>query len=427
MIAIAKMVVVLLALIDVQVSVLDGPTIAGKLQQLDAENAVIAAADGTQTTVAVASMIDVKFVLPEGEAVPQSSASLQAVLRDGSVLPVSQAEASATTVTMKSDLLGDLKISRPAVRALLLQELRDEWKPQWDAFLERNNTKDLLIVAKRDDSGLDFLAGVVSSVGAEVVPFLLDGDEIPVARSRVFGVVFSATDNASTQLAGDLSLQLTGDFSVRAGSVIMEGEQFRFETSWGQSLSIAADRLTAIDFSNGRLHYLSDLEPLSERYFGLDPPGREWGALFSEDLATRTGLSSQWRMSRDRFPNNGRPRLTLRGQVYRKGLCIFPKAAIEYALDGKYSKLTAVVGVDDDVAFNQQKGRAPTAVELRVMADGEELLKRLINAPDEPFVLDLKLTGVTTLALIVDFGDGESTCDYLDLADARLIVDTSEK
>jgi hypothetical protein len=66
-------------------------------------------------------------------------------------------------------------------------------------------------------------------------------------------------------------------------------------------------------------------------------------------------------------------------------------------------------------------------VELRVEADGAEVFRKLINAPDKPFLLDLDLSDVTTLTVIVDFGDGQSTCDYLDLADAKLIVDTKQK
>lgn len=89
--------------------------------------------------------------------------------------------------------------------------------------------------------------------------------------------------------------------------------------------------------------------------------------------------------------------------------------------------MKALVGVDDDVAFNQQEGRKPTAVELRIEADGEQIFKTLINALDDPLPVDLKMTGVSTLSIIVDFGDGSSVCDFLDLADARLIVDTSAK
>jgi hypothetical protein len=36
--------------------------------------------------------------------------------------------------------------------------------------------------------------------------------------------------------------------------------------------------------------------------------------------------------------------------------------------------------------------------------------------------LQLPLSGVSTLTILVDFGDNESTCDWLDLADAKLLI-----
>jgi hypothetical protein len=375
----------------------------------------------------LANVIDVRFGNSDEPPAPKQSNAQFVQLLDGSALLVSDIEATAEFVTAGSAESKSLRIPRSAVRATRLQTLEEDWEPQWAAFLQRNNNKDLLIVAKRDGSGLDFLAGVVSAVGAEEVPFLLDGDEIPVPRARVFGIVFAKQDPKASVLNGSIRLSLTDGTQLMASKLSLTGETLNVDTSWGQSLDVSMDRLAAIDFSSGRIHFLSDLEPLSEQYFGLDPPGREWGPLFEEDRATRTGMSRQWKMSRDSFPNSGRPPLTLRGKQYRKGLCIFPSARVEYALDGRYSSLQAVVGVDDEVAFNQLAGKPPSVVELRVESDGDEVFRKLVTAPEEPVELKLDLKGVTTLAIIVDFGDESSTCDYLDIANARLFVDTSAK
>lgn len=428
MLVILKLIGISLTLLDVRVMLLDGRIQQGQLVSLSAENVVLTDSEGATSSLPIADVMQV-LVTASGEQPEKqpSSDELQLVLRDGSSVPISQAEATADDVTATAAGLGDLKLGRAFVRAVRLQPLKDEWQPQWNAFLERRNEKDLLIVAKRDGSGLDFLAGIVSSIGAEEVPFLLDGDQIPVPRSRVFGVLFAAAESTADAVAGSAVLSLTDGSTLGVSAVSMNEQQLQVTTTWGQTLQIVADRLSEIDFSSGRLHYLSDLEPLSERYYGLDPPGLEWGSLFAADQETRTGLSAQWRMSRDRFPNNGRPPLTLRGRVFRKGVCIFPRASIDYALDGRYSRFTAVVGVDDDVAFNQQKGQPVTVVELRIEADGKPVFQKLVQALDEPIELDLPMSGVTTLTVIVDFGDGHSTCDYLDLADARLIVDTTQK
>jgi hypothetical protein len=44
----------------------------------------------------------------------------------------------------------------------------------------------------------------------------------------------------------------------------------------------------------------------------------------------------------------------------------------------------------------------------------------LISAHDQPVPLRLMVAGRSTLEVEVDFGDGSSVCDWLDLADAKL-------
>ncbi|MEQ9408529.1 MAG: NPCBM/NEW2 domain-containing protein [Fuerstiella sp.] len=424
MIAVIKFLTVWLTLIDVRVTLLDQATVDGRLVRITADQIFVVDQAGQETSVLLAETVDIHVNGTAAQPVEPASPDQAVRLVDGSTFSVSELSVSAESVQAKLAEVGTLQIPRTAVRAIRLQPLQDNLAAQWNAFLQRSNSRDLMIVPKRDGEGLDFLSGVVSSVGPEKVPFLLDGDEIPVPRSRVFGIVFGATEK-ETGLRGSTAVPLAGGSLLKAVSVGFENDQLSVESSWGQQLTVAAEKLSHIDFSGGRIHYLSDLEPLSEQYFGLDPPGREWGPLFEQDRATRTGLSRQWKMSRDSFPNSGRPPLSLRNRRFAKGLCLFPSARVEYALDGKYSALKAVVGVDDEVAYNQLKGKPTSAVELRVEADGQQVFQQLIGAQDEPLPLDLNLTGVNTLTIFVEFGDGSSTCDYLDIADARLLVDTS--
>lgn len=425
--AILKFLAISLSLLDARITTLDGQTAEGVLKTIDADNVVFANDAGESNQMPLDSVMAIALAPPADAASADSLKLSEIVLQDGTVTRVSAVEASADTLTAASDVIGDIKIPRTGVRAVRLQELKPEWQAEWEAFLKRENTKDILVVLKRDGTGLDFLSGVVASVRKEDVPFLLDSDEVPVPRSRVFGVVFSADRNSAVELRGDVEVRLADGSKLKVSHPKLSGDSLQAETSWGQVVMMSPDVISEIDFSGGRLHYLSDLEPLDERYFGLDPADKAWGDLFTADLDTRTGLSSQWRMSRDRFPNSGRPPLSLRGQTYKKGLCIFPKAAIEYALDGKYTRLTALIGVDDEVAFNQRKGQPSTAVELKIEADGQEVLSRLIRATEDPFSVELDMTGITTLSIIVDFGDGNSTCDYLDLADARLMVNNTKE
>lgn len=426
LISLVKIAVLLQLLMpDAEVATLDGSRFVGTLKSIDQQQVVLEATGGKAVNVPLADALE--LTLAADAAVAGSGQTLRVVLADKSSIPVDKISSDATDVRSVSELLGTLNFARSAVRAALLQPMNPDWVLQWDAYLQRSNEKDMLIVQKKDGVGLDFLSGVVGSVSAESVAFLFDGNDIPVPRPRVVGVVFADVKNSAQRSSTPLSLQLMDGSILSGSSVTMSDSMFQVESGWGQRLQIPVSAVLSVDFSSGRLNYLSDLQPILEQYAGLDPDGKEWGPLFDEDRGSRTGLSSQWRMSRDRFPNSGRPPLTLRGRRYQKGLCIFPSATIEYALDGKYSSLKAVLGVDDDVAFNQQKGAPDTAVELKILVDGESVFQKLIGAREAPIPLDLNLKGANTLTIVVDFGDGSSMCDYLDLADAKLVVDTTQK
>lgn len=423
MIEFLKLLPVLLAFTDARIATLDNNTVEGELVRITASE-VIVRSGNNDVPVELNSVTEVSLSADSVQK-DEPSPALAIDLADGASLTVKELTATSESVTAISDNLGQLQIPRPAIRSVRLQPAKEEWEAEWQAFRKRTNSKDLLVVPKRDGSGLDFLAGVVSSIQPETVPFLLDGDEIPVPRERVFGIVFAVVEQEATRLSGDTSVQFHDGTVVKTAEVRLQDGTVSVQAAWGQQLSFPVDRVASFDFSGGRIHFLSDLDPISERYFGLQPDGLSWGVLFEADRTTRDGMSRLWKMSRDHFPNSGRPPLTLRRQTYRKGLCIFPSAKIEFPLDEKYSTFSATVGVDDEVAFNQLSGKPATAVELAVEADGIELFRQLINAPDDPIDLNLDIAGATTLTIVVDFGDGSSTCDYLDLANARLIVDTS--
>ena len=113
----------------------------------------------------------------------------------------------------------------------------------------------------------------------------------------------------------------------------------------------------------------------------------------------------------------GSSRLRLRGREYQRGLCVHSHSVLSWALDGRFESLELTAGIDDEVAFNAAAGHS---VRLVIRADDEVLLDRLISAHDQPVPLRLMVAGRSTLEVEVDFGDGSSVCDWLDLADAKL-------
>ena len=404
----------LCVVVDARVTLLDGQQLSGTLVSIDKESVVLKTIDGSQTIV-MDTLMSVELMNEKPETIPDAESSLsRIVLHDGSRLSVSAVTRNAQIFGVTGVEIGRQEIPVAAVRAVRLQKADPSVAAQWQTFLQREGSKDLLVVPKRDGSGLDFLAGIVSSISETEVSFLLDGDTIPVPIERVFGVVFARPEQTGLVSVGVLKLVSGDQFFGR--SVQYRENQFVAESSWGTSVVLPSTAVSKVDFSSGRIEYLSDLTMLSQRFDGIDPDGSLFAGLIDAETA-----ALMYGPRRDSTMEPGQ-KIRLRGQRFDKGLCLHSRTEISYALDRRFESFEAWAGVDDAVAFN-----VPTQVSLKISADGKVVFEKVFQASEDPVPVKLPMQGVSTLTILVDYADGDSTCDWLDLADARLIRNTEEK
>lgn len=401
---------ILLAPIDSRISMLDGQNHSGTLTAISA-SAIEITENGATVTLPIDDVMAVEFpaIAPVASEEPQSL-----LLTDGSEFHATSVARTAKSLTALTSLFGAVEVPVERVHAVRLQAENPSYTQQWNTFLKRDSEKDNLVVAKRDGSGLDFLAGIVSNVTAESVEFLLDGDTIPVPAARVYGIVFGRQAGSKGAARGsEASIQLTsvvGDvFKVK--TIVLEADQLKTESSWGQMLSVPLQQLQKIDLSSGRIRFLSDMPTLAERFDGIDPENSLFAELISlEQQKLLFGPQRNTTIERQ-------SRLRLRGREFAKGLCIHSRSEMQWDLEKRFSSLECVAGIDDEVAFN-----GSNAVALKITGDGNVLFEQLITSTDAPLPLRLSVDGVSTLTVLVDFGDGSSVCDWLDLADARLVI-----
>jgi hypothetical protein len=176
---------------------------------------------------------------------------------------------------------------------------------------------------------------------------------------------------------------------------------FRWSTPLGLEITCPCEQVVRIDFSQGKIVYLSDLEPESIEwtpYFGSAQQPPALARLF----APRT----------DRGLEPGP--LLLDGKRYEKGLALHSRTRLVYRLPGRFRRFKATVGIDDRV-------RPRGNVRLAIHGDERLLLETTITGTDPPQQLDLDLTGVRRLAILVDYGDDLDLADHLDLCDARVV------
>lgn len=398
---------------EVRLSLADGTGRSGDLKLFDGQRLVLQS-DGQQVEVPAAEVLQLEFRQASSEESSNDSAAVpvqRVYLRDGSELSGEGLQRAAAEVLLRSVVWGDLRIPVSSVSAVRLQGEMPGFAEQWGTFQQRKSEKDLLIVVKRDGSGLDFLSGIVSAIGSEAVEFLLDGEKVPVPAARVYGVVFGRSENSGAVPAGGVRVLLANGDVLRGRELRLADDRLQLQGSWGQSLQCEAGELLLADLSGERLSYLSELPVLREALLSADPEGSLLDGLV--DTETQRRLFSP---RRDRVLQGG-GRLRLRGQEYLRGLCVHSHSVLSWALDGRYETLELTAGVDDEVAFNAGAGHA---VRLVIRADDAVVFDRMIAAQDPPLPVRLSVSGKSTLEVEVDFGDGSSICDWLDLADARL-------
>src|SRR4029450_8351428 len=96
----------------------------------------------------------------------------------------------------------------------------------------------------------------------------------------------------------------------------------------GADLAVPSAQLAALDFSSGKLLYLSDAEPRDVKYVPFFDIVHEY--------------------RRDRSLD-GTP-LPLAAKIYPRGLAIPSKTTLRYRIGGDYTRFQAVAGIDDTVS-----------------------------------------------------------------------------
>ena len=400
----------LLAPTDSKISMLGGQAHNGILTAISNSDVEISE-NGTSVKLPIDDVMMIEF---PATASANSDESQMLFFTDGSQVRGTSFVRTAKSLTAHTILFGAVDADVDAIHAVRLQADNSSYAQQWNTFLKRESEKDNLVVAKRDGSGLDFLAGIVSTVSAEKVEFLLDGETILVPADRVYGIVFGQPAGSKNGTNGpNVAIQLTSAAGevLKVRTITLEGDQLVAESGWGQNLSIPLNQLQKIDLSSGRIQFLSDMPALVERFDGVDPENSLFAGLIDSEQQ-KLLFGPQRNMTIER-----QSKLRLRGREFAKGLCIHSRSEMQWALEKRFSAMECVVGVDDEVAFNGMH-----AVALKITGDGTVLYEKLIAATDDPLPVRFSLEGIATLTILVDFGDGSSVCDWLDIADARLVI-----
>lgn len=370
---------------EVDLTSLNGESASGNLKSLS-KSAINLKQGETTKNVSLSGILNVRF--PKNRFQRSLQSPFMVRLTDGSYFPIQSLQSNERQIKISGDQIGTLILPAKNVSSIRFESLNSNIRAAWEKLLRSKNNKDLLVIQK--ENVLDFIDGVIGSVTDEKIQFFTGDDEVAVNRKRVFGIIYAREPVSETHPF--CSIRLTNSGLIHASSIIYADQEFKATLQNGVQAKFAPQSIANLDFSQGKVRYLSDLEPRNIEYTPF--------------------FDTVWKYRKDKHRDGGPLRLD--GKEYSRGLYIHSKTLLQYRIKNQYRNFRAIMGIDDSVP-----GIGFVYVEIK--GDGRILYSGNVRSADPPIELNLDVRGVRDFDILVDFGDNLEICDHLDLCNARLI------
>lgn len=392
---------VALAAPKVDVSTLDGLEVSGEFRGLSGDELVVSI-DGEERTFPVANLLEVDFGDGEGPTTLDRS-KLRVVLVDGTRVDAHSAVVAGASARLRTVRCGDFDVPIRALRSIRFGDADEKFDAPWSELAARRSTSDLLVVRKPEV--LDHLKGVLGDVDDTSVRFVIGGNEVPVKLSKLYGVVYG--NRTATGRDPVCVAVLHGAERAALASLRTEEGRLVGRLVAGGEVTIGLDELVRLDFSIGKVAYLSRLEPENVVYTPYLRIGDR--APTEDDLV--------WIRLRNDRNQDGDP-IRIGKRTFSRGLWLHSGTAVRYRLASEYRTFKAVLGLES-IATSRNYGN-----DVRVLVEGDDevLFDEHVTSSDDPRELELDVRDVNFLEITVDFGrDRTDTLDHLGLGDARVL------
>jgi hypothetical protein len=370
---------------------LEGKTISGDLVRFTEKEVVVKGAEGeVSTPLEQVLTID---LAPAKDLLPRDAKYKDVELTDGTLLHCSQVEVKGKEVKLVTLAEQEIKVPLAAI-SYVIGDAHDPKVVQTikERFLGKRRSRDVLI-ARAADGQLNGLEGTLGAADAkgETIEFELAGSDrkVPLALTRVQGMIFQRPPDATVPICKVIDNYRN---AVAASSLSLGPAGLIVTTPCGAKIEYATQLVARLDFSKGKLSFLSDLEPAR--------------------VVETNNLDRVEHYRRDQSLDGDKIRMD--NVKYDKGLSLHAYTELEYKLDGEYQSLQAVIGVDDLVGGSD----GPTIV--RVEGDGKEIKRWTVTRKDKPMPIKVSIRDVHRLKIIVASGDLLDLGKHVSLADAKV-------
>jgi len=356
----------------VTVRTLDGRTMTGELSAWSDATLTITAEGKTYRLPAA----DLQSINAQRDgAAPTPTAVL---FTDDNAVLAADAVALIDAELVTDTAFGKLKPDADAVEMIVWPAAHESADAVRDAVRRagvKRGESDVVVV--RAAGELSIIRGIIESLDADGLRLNYDGRSSTLKRDNVAALLLARLTEPATT-AADATVHTTDGSRLAVNIKSLKDTQLTVDANPLGVTSIDFERVRAINFRSNRLVPLTKLEPASVAHVP--------------------------------FFDHRRPPRSEAGDMH-----VHARTQMTWRLGGDYTAVSMTVGINRDVAAG--------AALLTAHLDGKPLVdRRLLKRSDEPFVLQLDVTGGQQFELIVDFADGTFGAGAaVTIADATLI------
>jgi hypothetical protein len=189
---------------------------------------------------------------------------------------------------------------------------------------------------------------------------------------------------------------------VMVSALAAGADGYTVTTPAGVKIDYPKALLVRLDYSKGKLTYLSDVDPDKVVYSSTEEtpvPYRRDKNLDNRPLSLANAGDVQLPWGKGPCP---------------KGLALHAYTSLEYDLGGDYREFSAWLGVDEGV------GGSDGATRVVIQGDGKELYNEPVSPRDKPVHVTCNIKDVRRLRIIVSSADLLDLGRHVDLADAKV-------
>lgn len=310
-----------------------------------------------------------------------------------------RASDEALTVALAADVRA--RTSLDDMRSILF---RARIPSTWNAPLERAQEGDRIYRRKNDT--IERIDGGVEAFGETSVKFHDDRiGTLDVAWSELVALFVDSGSGVRAPAEGAVNVvvDLVGKTRLKGTLTKIDAQGVALERRGGEALRIPAGLVALVLVDDGRLVFLSDLDPREA------PPS----APFGDDLGLR------WPHKMDASVMDGP--LVAGGKTFARGIGVHAPSRMVWALDGTFESLRGQCAVDDSVL----KLAAHGSVRFRVLVDGTKRFEsKILHGGDAAVPITLEpagLLGAKELVLEVDIGEDNFVADRADWLQVMLV------